>query len=201
TVDLTTGEHIDFRITNGSTGITTIFTPSPPLALPGVGALTPTDFRLFTGGTDNVFAVDNFTITYGANYTTFGVGCAGALGVPTLAAAPGSPPRLGSTMGVTLGNLPISVGLMITGLSNTLFAGAVPLPLPLAGFGFPGCNLLVDVILSDLIAGTGNTATWFFAIPPSPSLAGTEIFNQGASLDPGPSFLTFSNGGRAVLGF
>ncbi|HEX5051808.1 MAG TPA: hypothetical protein VFZ65_08560 [Planctomycetota bacterium] len=200
TVNLTTGEHINFSIRNGTTGITTVFTPPASLPLPGAGTAMPTDFRLFTGGADNVFAVDNFTITYGADYTTFGAGCAGALGVPTLAASPGSLPVLGQTLSVDVGNLPVGVGLMITGLSNTLFAGAVPLPLPLAGFGFPGCDLLVDPILSDLIAGAGTTATWSFVIPMAPTLAGFEIFNQGASLDPGPIFLKFSNGGRAVLG-
>ncbi len=201
TVDLAAGVHVDFRITNGVTGITTVYTPAVPLLLPSVLVPgPPTDFRLFAGGTTagNLFAVDNLTITYGANYTTFGAGCPGALGVPTLTG--GSLPVLGTTLAVNLGNLPVSVGLMITGLSNTLYLGVIPLPLPLAGFGFPGCDLLVDPIVTDLVAGAGNTATWLFAVPWVPALAGIELFNQGASLDPGPAFLAFSNGGRAVLG-
>ena len=91
-------------------------------------------------------------------------------------------------------------GLMITGLSNTFIGGVVPLPYPLAGFGFPGCDLLVDPLLIDTIAGPGTTATWALPIPLTPGLAGFEFFNQGASLDTGPTLLKFSNGGRAVLG-
>jgi hypothetical protein len=201
TVDLETGEALDFMIINGTTGIGTFFVPPVPLALPGQGMPTPTDFRFFTGGVDNVFAIDNFSIEILGSYYPFGAGCPGALGVPTLAAAPGSLPVLGSTLTVDLGGLPIGAGLMISGLSNTLLSGAIPLPFPLAGLGFPGCDLLVDPLVLDFVVGAGTTASWSLAIPATPSLAGAEVFNQGASLDPGPVFLTFSNGGRAVLGF
>ncbi|MEO6593724.1 MAG: hypothetical protein ABIP94_03105 [Planctomycetota bacterium] len=204
TIDLVAGTHDSFSITNGVTGITTTYVPGTPLLLPtsAIGAPLPTDFRFFAGGgtAGNVFAIDNFTVTNAAEYTTFGAGCPGALGVPTLAAAPGSLPVLGSTLTVNLGNLPVGVAIMITGLSNTLFGGAIPLPLPLAGLGFPGCNLLVDAVLTDLVSGSGTTASWSFAVPPANSLRGVQLFNQGASLDTGPAFLAFSNGGRAVLG-
>jgi hypothetical protein len=160
----------------------------------------PTDFRLFTGNIGNLFAIDNITITYGATYETFGNGCPGALGVPTVRLAPQSGPILGLVLTVELGNLPLGIGLMFTGLSNTLFGGAVPLPFPLAGFGFPGCDLLVDPLVVDTVVGPGTMATWSFPIPPSLTFAGFELFNQGASLDTGPAFLAFSNGGRAVLG-
>ena len=77
---------------------------------------------------------------------------------------------------------------------------SIPLPFPLAGFGFPGCNLLIDPLTVDTVVGPGSTATWSLPIPPTLALAGFELFNQGASLDTGPAFLAFSNGGRAVLG-
>ena len=201
TLDLRTQEYVSWRITNGMTGITTIYTPPAPVPLPNQGSLQmPTDFRFFPGSLGNLFAVDNFTVTYGASYETFGTGCPGALGVPTLAAAPGSVPTLGLTLSVELGNLPVGVGLMITGLSNTLLGGAVPLPFPLAGLGFPGCDLLVDPLTVDTVIGPGTMATWSFPIPATPTLAGFELFNAGVSLDTGPGFLAFSNGGRAVLG-
>src|SRR5262245_45119270 len=148
TIDLRTQEYINWRITNGLTGITTIYTPPSPVPLPNQGSLQmPTDFRFFSGSLGNLFAVDNFTVTYGASYETFGTGCPGALGVPALAATPGSVPTLGLTLSVDVSNLPLGIGLMITGLSNTLLGGAVPLPMPLAAFGFPGCDLLVDPLL------------------------------------------------------
>lgn len=201
TADLVAGVYLDFTITNGTTGVTTTYTPSPPAALPGQGTAQPTDFRLFTGGNENVFAIDNLIIDYAATYTTFGAGCPGALGVPTLAAAPGSKPVLGSLFTVDLGNLPVGAGLMISGLSNTLFGGGVPLPLPLAGLGFPGCDLLVDAVIIDFVVGPAPNASWVLAIPATSSLAGATIYNQGASLDTGPAFLAFSNGGCATLGY
>lgn len=204
TVDLAAGVHVDFRITNGVTGITTVYTPAVPLLLPSVAVPgPPTDFRLFTGGTTagNLFAVDNLTITYGANYTTFGAGCPGALGVPTLAAAPGSLPVIGGPLTVNLGGLPVGFGLMLTGLSNTLFGGAIPLPLPLGSVGYPGCDLLVDPLIADIAVSTGpTTASWTFLIPPVPSFRGIVLYNQGVSLDTGPTSFTFSNGGCAVIG-
>lgn len=203
TIDLATGVHVDFRITNGVTGITTVHVPAAPLLLPlsSIGAPLPTDFRFFGGGgLGNVFAIDNFTITYGAEYTTFGAGCPGALGVPTLAASPGSVPGLGTTLSVDLGNLPVGIGIMITGLSNTLAGGSLPLPLSLASVGWPGCDLLVDPLVTSTLVGTGTSATWTLAIPNQASLVGFELFNQGASLDTGPAGLAFSNGGRARVG-
>ncbi|HZN38191.1 MAG TPA: hypothetical protein VFD82_05270 [Planctomycetota bacterium] len=201
TLDLRTQEYINWRITNGLTGITTVYTPPAPVPLPNQGSLQmPTDFRFFTGSLGNLFAVDNFTVTFGATYDTFGTGCPGALGVPAIAVTPGFMPTLGFGLSVDFSNLPLGIGLMMTGLSNTLFGGAVPLPLPLAGFGFPGCDLLVDPMVMTTVVGPGTTATWSLPIPPTLALAGFELFNQGASLDTGPAFLAFSNGGRAVLG-
>src|SRR5262245_45149939 len=204
TIDLVAGTHESFSITNGVTQVTTTYVPSTPLLLPiapAVPAPLPTDFRFFAGGgAGNVFAVDNVVITYAAGYTTFGTGCPGALGVPTLAAAPGWTPKRGTTLSVSVGGLPFGVGLMITGLSNTLFSGAIPLPMSLAGLGYPGCNLLVDAMLIDTIIGPPTSATWSFPIPNNMAFAGFTFYNQGASLEAGTPMLAFSNGGTAVLG-
>ena len=203
TVDLVNGVYVEFSIRDPNF-VTTVYVPPSPLALPGQG-LGPggTDFRLFAGGSNagNVFAVDNVVIAFGASYSTFGTGCPGALGIPTLAAATGSRPILGSVLSVDLGNLPVGVGLMITGLSNTLFGGAIPLPFPLAGFGYPGCDLLVDPLSMETVIGAGTTATWSFSIPYYPPFAGFTFYNQGVSLDTGSTMLKFSNGGTAVVGF
>jgi hypothetical protein len=203
TIDLATGFHVDFRITNGVTGITTVHVPAVPLLLPlsSVGAPLPTDFRFFAGGTTagNVFAIDNFEITYGADYTSFGAGCPGALGVPTLTAT--SMPQLGGTLNVDIGNLPANVAIMITGFSNTLLGGAVPLPFPLASVGFPGCDLLVDPLVTATLVGAGGVATWSLPIPSTGTLLAASLFNQAASLDPAPAFLSFSAGAEARIGY
>lgn len=203
TMDLVAGVHIDFRITNGATGITTIFQPAVPILLPRtVIAPMPTDFRFFAGGSDNVVAIDNVKIT-GAAYTGYGAGCAGSTGVPTLsaAAAPSSIPSVGTTMNVTLGNLPLSLGVMVTGFSNTTaLGGAFALPLDLGTYGFAGCNLLADPLVSAFLVGAGNTATWSFSVPAGPTFLGTVLYNQGLSLDTIPSGGAFTNGGRMIIG-
>lgn len=200
TIDLSTGAHIDFRITNGVTNVTTTFVPPVPIVLPGQGLPTPTDFRFFAGGSENLFAVDNVTITQGASYRTFGAGCAGSLGVPSLAAAPGSSPTIGTTMQVALGNLPLSLAVMATGFSNTVAAGSLPLPFSLASSGFPGCDLLVDPLVTQFLIGSGNAATWNFTIPLDNSFVGMSLFNQGVSLDTTAAGAAFSNGGSMVIG-
>jgi hypothetical protein len=204
TIDLVAGTHESFSITNGVTNVTTTYVPPTPLLLPiapGLGAPLPTDLRLFAGGTaaGNVFAVDNLRITYAAAYTAYGAGCPGALGVPTLLAT--SLPVLGGNLSVTMGNLPFGVGIMITGFSNTLLGGAIPLPFPLASIGFPGCNLLADPIATETVAGAPPSAVWNLAIPSTTTLLGAVLYQQGASLDSGPAFLAFSAGADIQLGY
>jgi len=200
TVDLVAGVHLDFRITNGVTNVTTIFTPTTPILLPRtVVAPTPTDFRFFAGGSDNVLAIDNVRIT-GATYTQYGAGCAGTMGVPTLGPAPGSSPLVGTTFSANLGNLPLSLGVMMTGFSNTLAQGSLPLPLNLMNYGFPGCNLLADPLVTEFLIGASNTATWNFGIPGGPAFVGMTLYNQGLSLDTGSPGAAFSNGARLIIG-
>lgn len=203
TVDLTTGNHLDFRIRNGVTNTWTIYTPptSAPMPLPGQGAALPLEFRLFAGGTTagNVMAVDNFRIT-GAVYSQYGAGCAGALGVPTLAPAAGSLPRLGTSFAAELGNLPLGFGIVATGFSNTMAFGSLPLPMALDGYGFVGCNLLADPLVTQFVFGAGSTASWPFVLPNDPAYVGLSFFQQGVSVDTGPTGAAFSNGAHLVVG-
>ncbi len=198
TFDLAAGTYLEFRITNGATNTTTVFAPNPPLPLPNPGTTPLTAFRFFVGGLDNVMAIDNFSLTYGASYATFGAGCAGSTGTPTLAGS--GLPRLGSTFTVSLGNLPLSVAVMATGFSNTAaFGGGVPLPFSLAGQGLPNCNLLVDPIAVQFLVGANNSASWNWNIPFVLDFAGINFFNQGVSLDSNP-FASVTNGGAGVIG-
>lgn len=198
TFDLTAGTYTEFRITNGVTNTTTVFVPPTPIPLPNPGTTPLTAFRFFVGGLDNLMAIDNFVLTYGSSYSSFGAGCAGSAGAPTLTG--NGSPRLGSAFTVTLGNLPLNVAFMATGFSNTAaFGGGVLLPLSLAGQGFPGCDLLVDPVATQVLIGTGGSATWNFQTPTSPAFAGLRFYNQGISLDTVPA-AAFTNGGAAVIG-
>jgi len=202
TIDMTAGVHVDFRITNGATNVTTVFVPSTPILLPVAGSpILPTDFRFFAGGSENLFAIDNVKIAWGASFETFGTGCAGSMGVPALQAAGGVMPRLGAAFGVELTNLPNNLGIFTTGFSNTVAFGSVALPFSLAGSGFPGCTLLVDPLVGQFLVGVNNVATWSLAVPANASFVGLAFYHQGVSLDPASPGAAFSNGGRTLVGY
>jgi hypothetical protein len=90
---------------------------------------------------------------------------------------------------------------VVTGFSNTLW-GPVPLPFDLGGFGLPGCQLLVDPMVSTPVAQTAGAATWTLAIPNLAMYLGLRFFNQAASFDFGanPTGVTVSNGGDGTIG-
>lgn len=201
TANTQSGFYTEFRITNGVTNVTTVYRPTPgSMPLPGQGAPLPSEFRLFTGGESDMFAVDNLDITYGADYQQYGTGCPGSLGIPTLAAAAGSAPKPGTTLTVNVGNLPLDTALVTTGFSRTTAQnGLIPLPFDLGIAGLPGCNLLADPVSIAFVFGSGNTASFSLTIPPGNRFVGFELFNQAFSLDTVPA-LAASNGGRICIG-
>ncbi|MFK7742625.1 MAG: hypothetical protein AB8H80_20100 [Planctomycetota bacterium] len=138
-----------------------------------------------------------------ARYDTFGAGCSGALGVPEIAATPGSRPALGSSFTVELTNLPFGVAAMATGLSSTMTTSGLPLPLDLAAIGMTGCVQLTDALVLDLVQQPGTSATWQFAVPSAASLFGVRFYNQAYVLDPAANLFGFtaSNAGIGQLGF
>lgn len=136
-----------------------------------------------------------------ADYVAYGVGCAGALGVPALAAAPGSLPLPGTTFAAQISGAPLGIAVMISGLSDTA-SGGLPLPLPLDPIGMTGCTLFAEALVLDLLVGAGTTATWTLPLPGGTALLGARFFNQGLVLDPGLNALgfTISNAAVATIG-
>lgn len=137
----------------------------------------------------------------GGTYRTYGTGCTGSAGVPTLLAATGSRPIPGGTLTVNLGNLPLAAAFMLMGFSNTAHP-PFALPLNLTPFGLTNCNLLTEVFASQFLAGTGTTANWALAVPTNPLFMGAVFFNQAVALDPpaNAAGLTVTNGGKARIG-
>jgi hypothetical protein len=134
-----------------------------------------------------------------AAYATFGAGCLGSRGVPTLAPQGNSLPRVNTTFTVQANNLPLTgPAFLFFGLSNTSY-GVTPLPFHLAPIGAPGCNLLVS---GDLIFGFPNilgVGTWSFTVPNQP---GIQFFQQAFAFDPAANSLalTVTNGGQGTVG-
>ena len=100
------------------------------------------DFALSDGNGWNDFPADLLTrgiieVTDLASYLPFGSGCAGSVGIPVLAAAADSLPRISHTFTVEISNLPAgSAGaFVIFGSSRTDFAGV-----PLRWYPRPQCG-------------------------------------------------------------
>jgi len=161
---------------------------------------------LFGGGFDfgfgslNWFA-DTWEFDLGplASFTPYGAGCAGSRGVPQLVAQTNSLPRIGQTFTARTSNLPwTGPALMLVGLSDTSYSGT-PLPADLSMLNAPGCFLRTSIDDVQPVQNVLGTALWSFVIPPMP---GATFFLQAVPFDPAanPLNLTFSNGGRAVVG-
>src|SRR5262249_27523529 len=86
----------------------------------------------------NPFALGDtweFALGAGPAYSTYGSGCAGARGVPSIAAQGTSLPHVGQTFSLQVNNLPFTGAVFLfAGVSNTTY-GPTPLPLSLGFLG------------------------------------------------------------------
>jgi hypothetical protein len=160
------------------------------------------------GGLDQAAAgffgdVWEFHGPYPASYATFGSGCAGSAGTPSLAAAFGSLPFLGGSFTLRLGALPPAgnAAVVLLGRSRTLW-GPTPLPLRLAAAGAPGCDLLVSPDFLLPVVNTGGTAQLVLPLCDCASLLGAVFYNQAFVVDPTANALglSWSNGGAGTIG-
>ncbi|MBL8722980.1 MAG: FG-GAP repeat protein [Planctomycetes bacterium] len=134
-----------------------------------------------------------------ATVAAYGIGCRGPNGTPALTWT--GAPVLGTQFQLRCRNLmPNQGGFWLLGWSDTL-AGTLPLPLDLAPFGMPGCQVLGSSEATDYFILRGNTATWTITLPSWPILAGLRCYAQCTQLEPTrPGGLVFSDGARMVFG-
>jgi hypothetical protein len=113
-------------------------------------------------------------------YAVIGVGCASASGMPTILGV--GLPAIGSPVQFRGRQLPPQrPTFAILGLSDQ-WSGAVPLPLPLDPFGFPGCSLYVSTDSVALTTTNSNgTAARVVAVPNDFALLGRSLFGQFAA--------------------
>lgn len=135
-----------------------------------------------------------------ARYATFGSGCPGSSGVPTLRGL-GQLPRMGQSFQVRVDGVPPgSPVFMLLGFSKSRL-GNVILPANLSSLGMPGCSLYTRVHHSGLLPDSvGGSTTWTVDI--APGLLGLRFYHQAFVFDPGANALglTSSNAGSAVIG-
>ncbi len=137
-----------------------------------------------------------------ATFTSYGNGCTGSAGTPTLAAADLSLPWIGDTLTLRLTNLPATApGTMLVGESNTAW-GNVGLPFDLGFLGMPGCPLLTPPTLLVPVTASSGVATLGLPIPNVQGFVGGRFYCQGLVLDLPANALgvTASNGGASRIG-
>ena len=129
-----------------------------------------------------------------ASFTPLGVGCAGSVGVPTLAACPGSTPIIGASFCAQVANVPVGPFVPILLLGARLY----PSPIPLTAQGLPGCLLYVNFFT--LLAFT-NPTQWIVNLPADPCLLRGSFYVQPIIVEPSlsPQF-RLANAAVGVLG-
>ena len=135
-----------------------------------------------------------------AAYTTFGLGCQGTRGIPFLVAV--SPPRMGQTMQLVVGNLPIGrTPFLATGNSRTVWGG-LTLPFDLSVIGMAGCYAHISNETAIVLQNTGGSAITSLTIPSDIRLVGLRFYNQCYVFEPTANILGMiaSNGGEGLIG-
>lgn len=135
-----------------------------------------------------------------ARWESFGAGCTGTSGIPTLDAPGGARPWIGDAFPVRLTHAGATTGALALGVSSTSWNGT-PLPLVLGPI-MPGCALLTSIEEFRPLVLTQGTATEPLPIPVLPALVGRALHFQGVAADPGvnPAGLVLSAGARAWFG-
>lgn len=134
-----------------------------------------------------------------AEVTSFGASC-GNLSLSTT-----TPPVLGQVGQASLSRpTPFGLSYVAVGLSQYRF-GPLTLPLPLDGYGLPGCFLHQDAALTahgPTAPTSSNSASFSIALPNAPVLAGLSLYLQGWVPDfaANQGGLVASGGLRWVLG-
>ncbi|HET6201328.1 MAG TPA: hypothetical protein VFI25_00850 [Planctomycetota bacterium] len=184
--------------------------PPPPLGTcPAVGAAVGiTDLTGIYGADGTGLGTANLTLPTTnilfdpcepcGEMSTFGPGCG-----PIIANSGGSATPGNLAYALTESSAPAgSFGLLFLGFSNTLLFGVVPLPFPIAGFGFlGGCSILVDPTISvgvAAVSGAGAASIGIPIPPGTPSCAGP-IFAQWFNVVP-PATVISSNGAAVITG-
>ncbi len=137
-----------------------------------------------------------------ASATAYGAGC----GSPALGFVPDTNgrPVLGQVGSITIVNAPTSIAAVAVGWNNQSF-GPFALPVPLAGIGMPGCDLLqsADILGVSTSPLTPSTLSFSLAIPNVPSLLGSHVYLQAYAFAPGvnPLQIIISNGIDWLIGY
>lgn len=140
---------------------------------------------------------------YPGTTQTFGQGCGGAAGVPSLTFA--GIPDLGQPLTIQVAGLEPTAnrfGALLLGFSSSSWSGGM-LPSSLAGFGLAGCTLYVRPDATVFLPTNFGGNSFVQPLPSQPWFVGTPILCQYLALDPtAPNAVggVASNAGRIRIG-
>lgn len=140
---------------------------------------------------------------YPGTTETFGQGCGGAAGVPTLSFA--GIPDLAQPVTVQVAGLEPGAnrfGALLLGFSSSSWSGG-QLPSSLAGYGLAGCHLYVRPDATVFLPTNFGANSFVQTLPSQPWFVGTPIHCQYLALDPtAPNAVggVASNAGRIRIG-
>ncbi len=178
-------QYIDAQVYYNAPGTATMSHPDFTVTFRGiVGSATPFTVAAASArqwnGTLHYTRVGTWSI---GSISTFALGCAGTLGVPSMVPQPGSRPKLGTQLQIDIGNLPVGGAFLIFGFSNTASAFG-PLPLNLGFFGAPNCNAHVSADANVFLFSPTGTVTFSSTLPNDPALASIAYYVQSLAIDP-----------------
>lgn len=118
-----------------------------------------------------------------AEFEPFGGGCLGSGGAPTLRVV--ELPRPGAVLAVAVDHLPqnYAAGYAIMGFSREHW-GALALPMDLAFFGMPNCQLLVEPAMVGMLPLPPDEVRIEYLVPPNLGIIGAEFYLQALLMDP-----------------
>jgi hypothetical protein len=182
----------------------------PPAGGPAAFAFDPDHdravmlWRIDTGG-QPLGGIWQFEAAPVPAFGRYGAGCAGSNGTPSLDVVPGSLPARGGVLQLRVDGLPTGGGILLLGAGLGIGRLAdLPLPLDLASFGAPGCDLWIGLepALSSLRSfGVGGSERFALAIPDLAVLDGLQIALQALVFDTAApnGFASLSNAGIATI--
>jgi hypothetical protein len=165
------------------------------------------ELRMHGGGCGAEFSAElwQLQLPVFSRYESYGQGCMGSLGMPTLSFDASTSPVIGTTFNLIYDNVPGGAlpAFGAYGYSRTSYFG-VPLPIDLGVAGLPGCPLLQSADEAPTLTapnGTGQVI-WPVAIPNNAQLLGGELFFQALHLElfGFPTWAAMSNGVAVRIG-
>lgn len=157
--------------------------------------------RLYSYNPHTPYGMGYFGDVHPAAYEPHAAGCQTASAPSLSLSRPWTRAWLGQTLSVDAANLVGPFAILSMGFDDQTYNSS-PLPLALAAYGMPGCNLNIDAAASLIVPAVNNRATVTIPIPNHPALVDMPFYQQAFALVPGanPLGMLASDSVRGTVG-